>query len=74
MLDNRNIIAKNVAAMLHDGDFVNLGVGIPTLVGSYIPEGTTVLLHGENGIIGQDKIAGRAFDNDTEWKKRTLRN
>ena len=69
MLDNRNIIAKNVAAMLHDGDFVNLGVGIPTLVGSYIPEGTTVLLHGENGIIGQDKIAGRDFDNDTEWEK-----
>ena len=48
----RDIIAKNIALMLHDGDFVNLGVGIPTLVGKYIPEGVEVILHGENGAAG----------------------
>ena len=58
-MDNRKIIAKNIAGMLRDGDFVNLGVGIPTLVGSYIPPEVTVLLHGENGCIGQrDLISG----------------
>ena len=55
MANNRGMIAKNIAAMLHDGDFVNLGIGIPTMVGNYIPKGISVLLHGENGCIGQDK-------------------
>ncbi len=55
MVQRRETIAKNIAFMLHDGDFVNLGIGIPTLVGNYIPPGITVLLHGENGCIGQDK-------------------
>lgn len=68
MLDSRNIIAKNVAAMLGDGDFVNLGVGIPTLVGTYIPDGITVLLHAENGVIGQDKIVGKSSENDLAWQ------
>ena len=51
-MSTRDIIAKNIACMLHDGDFVNLGVGIPTLVGKYIPEGIEVILHGENGAAG----------------------
>lgn len=55
MKRSRNIIAKNIANMLHDGDFVNLGVGIPTLVSNYIPKEKTILLHGENGYVGQDK-------------------
>lgn len=55
MANIRGMIAKNIAAMLHDGDFVNLGIGIPTMVGNYIPKGISVLLHGENGCIGQDK-------------------
>ena len=55
MANNRGMIAKNIAAMLYDGDFVNLGIGIPTMVGNYIPKGISVLLHGENGCIGQDK-------------------
>lgn len=37
MYSKREIIALNIANMLHDGDFVNLGVGMPTLVGRYIP-------------------------------------
>ena len=55
MGDNRNMIAKNIATLLKDGDFVNLGVGIPTLAGNYVEKGITVLLHCENGCIGQDK-------------------
>lgn len=54
-MTNREIIAKNIAALLHDGDFVNLGVGIPTLVSNYIPKDITVLLHAENGCVGQDR-------------------
>lgn len=54
-MGNREIIAKNVASLLHDGDFVNLGVGIPTLASNYLPDGIDVLLHAENGCIGQDR-------------------
>lgn len=56
MTDSRQVIAKNIANMLRDGEFINLGVGIPTLVGKYIPEDITVFLHGENGCLGQDKL------------------
>ena len=38
MTDSRQVIAKNIANMLRDGEFINLGVGIPTLVGKYISE------------------------------------
>lgn len=55
MADVRNFIAKNIATMLKDGDFVNLGIGIPTLVANHIPDGVDVILHGENGFAGQDK-------------------
>ncbi|MBR2001072.1 MAG: succinyl-CoA--3-ketoacid-CoA transferase, partial [Firmicutes bacterium] len=55
MTTKRHIIAKNIATLLHDGDFVNLGIGIPTLIGNYLPEGVTILLHGENGYVGQGK-------------------
>ena len=54
MYSKREIIALNIANMLHDGDFVNLGVGMPTLVGRYIPRDISVWLHGENGCVGQD--------------------
>lgn len=52
MSSYRDIIAKNAAQLLHDGDFVNLGVGIPTLVSNYVPEGTQLILQGENGAAG----------------------
>lgn len=55
MADVRNMIAKNIAEMLHDGDFVNLGIGIPTLVANYIPDDIDVILHGENGFAGQGR-------------------
>lgn len=53
--DKRKVIAKNIACMLNDGDIVNLGVGIPTMVGNYLAEGVNIFLHGENGCIGQDR-------------------
>ncbi len=48
----RHRIAKRIALDLEDGSFVNLGIGIPTLVSDYLPEGMTLLLQTENGAIG----------------------
>ncbi|KAH9889727.1 succinyl-CoA:3-ketoacid-coenzyme A transferase-like protein [Xylariomycetidae sp. FL2044] len=49
---SRNRIAKRAALELKDGFYVNLGVGIPTLAASYVPEGVKVWLQSENGILG----------------------
>lgn len=48
----REVIAKRVAKELKDGDVVNLGIGLPTLVANYIPEGIDVTLQSENGFVG----------------------
>jgi len=51
MLDKFGI-AKRIARELQDGMYVNLGIGIPTLVANYVPEGMTIILQSENGLLG----------------------
>jgi 3-oxoacid CoA-transferase B subunit len=56
----RETIAKNIAPMLHDGELVNLGVGMPTMVGNFVDPSVHLLFHGENGTVG----ASRQLPND----------
>jgi len=51
-LESREKIAKRVAKELRDGYMVNLGIGLPTLVANYLPEGVNILFQSENGMLG----------------------
>jgi len=62
----RELIALRVARELRDGQTVNLGIGLPTLVANFLPEGMTVQMHAENGLLGYGGIVtdDALFDQD----------
>ena len=55
-------MAQKVAMDIHDGAYVNLGIGMPELVAGFIPEGREVIYHTENGLLGMGKIAENGFE------------
>ena len=52
---NREQIAKRVAQEFHDGYYINLGIGIPTLAANYVPKDMEVMLQSENGLLGMGR-------------------
>lgn len=52
MANAREIIAKRTAKLFANGDLVNLGIGLPTVVANYLPESINIILHSENGFVG----------------------
>ncbi|QOX65194.1 CoA transferase subunit B [Anoxybacterium hadale] len=57
MADIKEIIAARVAKELKDGDVVNLGIGLPTMVANFLPEGVNIILQSENGMMGMGAAA-----------------
>ena len=60
-MDAKNLIAWRVAQEMKDGDVVNLGIGLPTLVPNYLPADITITLQSENGFLGLGPLTGEAL-------------
>lgn len=63
-LRSREDIAREIASDIAEGSIVNLGIGIPTMVSSFIPEGREIILHSENGILG---LGPKAKDGEEDF-------
>lgn len=61
MVDEKTLIARRVARELKTGQLENLGIGLPTLVASYLPEGVEVFFQSENGLIGMQPLPEEEF-------------
>lgn len=61
-MTDKDIIARRVALELKDGDRVNLGIGLPTLVAKYLARTLQVHFHSENGIFGMSPLPGEGFE------------
>ncbi|MFQ5859955.1 MAG: 3-oxoacid CoA-transferase subunit B [Dehalococcoidia bacterium] len=59
---DREVIAMRVAKELPDGAYVNLGIGIPTLVSNFVPEGRSVIYHSESGVLNCGPLADPGFE------------
>jgi len=64
-MDAQTVIAKRIARELRTGMLVNLGIGIPTLVANYVPEGVNVFFQSENGLIGTGPIPEEGMTHPT---------
>ena len=61
---DRDVIAMRVAKELPEGAYVNLGIGIPTLVSNYVPEGRTVIYHSESGVLNCGPLADEGMHDE----------
>jgi len=62
-MDAKEFIARRVALEIQDGEVVNLGIGLPTMVANYLPQDINVILHSENGFVGLTKGDGQVIPN-----------
>jgi len=63
-MDEKVIIAKRVAREMRSGDLVNLGIGMPTMVSSYLPKDVEVFFQSENGIVGMAAVPDAGLENE----------